>query len=202
MTFYELLGIERSASPKEIHLAYRKKAAELHPDKTGGSTEEMAELNRAYECLKDPAARQTYDETGEAPKPNTTEAVAREMLMQNFIGVLRSPVEGDILGRVRGALQHLAAEQLRTQKANVEKAVARLTRCRDDITIKQGMNLWQTMVDGELKMAKAALSKVDADLAAVARALEILQEYEERKPLALGQGQVIFCGTTIYTQTF
>lgn len=43
----EVLGVSSAASEAEIETAYRKLAAERHPDKPGGSTAMMAELNAA-----------------------------------------------------------------------------------------------------------------------------------------------------------
>ncbi|KAK2747273.1 hypothetical protein FQN57_002171 [Myotisia sp. PD_48] len=63
--FYELLGLETTATPEEIKKAYRKKALELHPDKNYGNIEEattlFAEVQSAYEILSDPQERAWYD---------------------------------------------------------------------------------------------------------------------------------------------
>ena len=45
---YEILGVKRGASLGEIKAAYRRAAKERHPDRAGGSTERMTELNIAY----------------------------------------------------------------------------------------------------------------------------------------------------------
>lgn len=61
---YELLGVDRNSSTKEIKKAYRKKAMKAHPDK-GGDEEHFKELTRAAEILCDEEKRATYDEYGE-----------------------------------------------------------------------------------------------------------------------------------------
>lgn len=66
-SLYEILGVERDASAKEIARAYRLKAKSAHPD-TGGSPEAFAELTDAYDTLADPEARAHYDLTGEAKR--------------------------------------------------------------------------------------------------------------------------------------
>lgn len=61
--YYEVLGIEKSASPDEIKRAYRKLAQQYHPDK-GGDAEKFKEVNEAYQVLSDPAKRAQYDRFG------------------------------------------------------------------------------------------------------------------------------------------
>lgn len=48
---WEILGISRNASKKEILSAYRKKAFQFHPDR-GGDEEMMKKVNEAYERMK------------------------------------------------------------------------------------------------------------------------------------------------------
>ena len=63
--YYEILGLDKSASADEIKRAFRKKAVELHPDR-GGDEEKFKELNEAYEVLKDPQKKAAYDQFGHA----------------------------------------------------------------------------------------------------------------------------------------
>jgi molecular chaperone DnaJ len=64
--YYEVLGVEKSASDDEIKKAFRRKAIELHPDKEGGDEAKFKEVNEAYEVLKDQQKRQRYDQFGHA----------------------------------------------------------------------------------------------------------------------------------------
>ena len=60
---YNILGVSRNATKKEITKAYRKKALKEHPDK-GGDEEEFKKLTGAYEILKDDEKRETYNKYG------------------------------------------------------------------------------------------------------------------------------------------
>lgn len=64
--YYEVLGISKGASDDEIKKAFRRKAVEHHPDKTGGDDTAFKEINEAYEVLKDSSKRQRYDQFGHA----------------------------------------------------------------------------------------------------------------------------------------
>lgn len=66
--YYEVLGIDKSASDDEIKKAYRKLAKKYHPDvnKAKDAEEKFKEINEAYEVLSDPQKKQVYDNYGHA----------------------------------------------------------------------------------------------------------------------------------------
>ncbi len=66
--FYEVLGVKRDASQKEIRAAYRKLARKYHPDVNPGDKSAEArfkEINSAHEVLSDPDKRGKYDKYGD-----------------------------------------------------------------------------------------------------------------------------------------
>ena len=66
--YYEILGIEKSASAKEIKSAYRKLAKQYHPDrnKQEGAESKFKEVQEAYEILSDERKKAAYDQYGHA----------------------------------------------------------------------------------------------------------------------------------------
>jgi curved DNA-binding protein len=67
--YYNVLGVERSASPDEIKRAYRKLAAKHHPDR-GGDTAKFQEIQAAYDVLSDPDKRAQFDNPVQQMGPN------------------------------------------------------------------------------------------------------------------------------------
>jgi len=65
--YYNILGVDKNASEKDIKKAYRKLAREFHPDKNPNNKqaeEKFKEINEAYEVLGNPENRTKYDQLG------------------------------------------------------------------------------------------------------------------------------------------
>lgn len=70
--YYDVLGVDRSASDAEIKSAFRKLAKKYHPDlnKEPDAAEKFKEVQEAYDVLSDEQKRKTYDQFGSAAFDN------------------------------------------------------------------------------------------------------------------------------------
>lgn len=64
MDYYDILGVQKNASDKDLKKAYKKKSMQHHPDRPGGNEAEFKKVNEAYSTLSDPQKRQMYDQYG------------------------------------------------------------------------------------------------------------------------------------------
>ena len=60
--YYAALGVPKDAKAADVKKAYRKLAAELHPDRNPGGEERFKEVSEAYDVLSDGTKRKEYDE--------------------------------------------------------------------------------------------------------------------------------------------
>lgn len=133
-SYYELLGVERSATDEELKKAYRRKALELHPDRNYGNVESatrlFAEVQSAYEVLSDPQERAWYDshesailrgedgvgDTAEEQvyegnlKVTTADDIAR-MIRKFNSNVSFTDAPSGFFGYLRETFEHLAKEE-------------------------------------------------------------------------------------------
>lgn len=63
MDYYEILGVQKTASQEDIKKAFHKLAHKYHPDK-GGDEKKFKEINEAYQVLSDKSKREQYDQYG------------------------------------------------------------------------------------------------------------------------------------------
>ncbi len=67
--YYEVLGVDKNASPEELKKAYRKLALQYHPDRNPGdkeAEEKFKEAAEAYDVLSNPDKKARYDQFGHA----------------------------------------------------------------------------------------------------------------------------------------
>jgi hypothetical protein len=72
MGHYDVLGVRQDASRAELRRAYLALARRHHPDRVGGSLDQMQALNQAWATLGDPDLRRRYDRSLVGPTASAT----------------------------------------------------------------------------------------------------------------------------------
>lgn len=107
--FYEILGVQKSATEDEVKKAYRKMALKFHPDKCRApkAHEAFTKVGQAYDCLSNKDKRQYYDDHGNETPDQRYQHYTQQYHYEHF-----SPEDmfemffGIPSGRRRGHMQH------------------------------------------------------------------------------------------------
>jgi curved DNA-binding protein len=89
MDYYNILGVNKTASQDEIKKAYRTLAMQHHPDRNGGDDSMFKKINEAYDTLKDPVKREEYNNPQPTVNFNTNNMYSQhgfEDLFNTFFG--------------------------------------------------------------------------------------------------------------------
>lgn len=125
--YYEVLGVDRNASDRDIKKAFRRMAMKYHPDRNPddkAAEESFKEVNEAYEVLSDAQKKAAYDQYGHAGvDPNMRGGAGFEGGFSDIFG----DVFGDIFGggsggRRRSSVQR-GADLRYTMELSLEEAV-------------------------------------------------------------------------------
>ena len=183
--FYERLGVERDATQAEIRHAWMVRATALHPDR-GGGADALSAVNEAYNVLKNPEKRASYDR-GEDPRlfdAKNTDKPAIAIIGGMFKNAINQvidtddPITIDLVSEVRKGLRKAAADLERGNKI-VGRKVARLRVIMKKTSKRAGgTNILVATLDNEARNMDRAILQNEEQLGHVRRALEIMDEYD------------------------
>ena len=104
--YYEILGVNKSASQEDIKKAYRKLALKFHPDKNKGdkkSEEKFKEASEAYHVLSDNKRKANYDQFGHAAfESGGNQGFGNFDFSSSFSDLFEDFFGDDIFGNTRG----------------------------------------------------------------------------------------------------
>ena len=101
---YEVLGVDRAATPEEIKKAYRRLARELHPDvnPSEDAAERFKLVTHAYDVLSDPNQRERYDLGPQAGFGGGGGGFGFGDIFETFFGAAQGRTSGPRSRRERG----------------------------------------------------------------------------------------------------
>lgn len=180
MKLYEVLGVAFDASADEIKAAYRRLAIQRHPDR-GGTAEAMAELNEAYEVLKDPERRQHYNETSQTHLVPPLDKEAMDVILYFFNAMLQDHRSEDI-NNIDGMRRIIVAEMDEKRKALATglKELQFLDRRSKRIRARDGRtNYLAAAIAQRRDQVESLRADGGARLARLERALELLDDFTD-----------------------
>ena len=190
MTYYDVLDLDRDASPEEIKAAYYKLAREHHPDVAADSpevTQQFALISEAYRILSDPQRRHQYDRT--LPQKTyplrhpTPEKIWREstdvvLIRSDRFGPLNQAMQAAIpitldedllVLTMPGSERHLAGHmETAANRNSIVNALELTAGRRLEFRIIDGSSVedWQALKEGERRARQSAARSREASAAA------------------------------------
>lgn len=181
MDHYELLGIPRGSSRKEIKKAYKALAAKSHPDKKTGNAETHKALTVAYNVLIDPDKRDQYDQTGDTQQAKPQERW--EILIVSLFDILIGQnFKGDIIRESRARLIGAAAENQANKSRLEQEAKAYRAKLGRVKTEGGAVNYYEGLVSQKAELAEENAKRCGIEIEAVSTAIEALASYTDTSP--------------------
>lgn len=153
---YEVLGVDRHATPAEIKAAYRRMTLECHPDRNPDdpmAEERFKEVSQAYEVLGDPDKRQVYD-IGSSLGPDGTfdpsnfdpSSLDTDAFVMSFVRLFGNYIDERVPGfrdAARRAAEKVAEEESKKKPRKRKKKASGKAKCEGcggsgRIVVKQG----------------------------------------------------------------
>lgn len=154
--FYEVLGVDRDATPEEIKKAYRALSKKLHPDTEGGSEEEFKILSAAYETLYDPEKRESYDTYG-------CDDSKLQELIRNAVDMFKNAIRTDPVNIMKTIINNNIAisDEGYSRKEKLEDRISTLKKYLTRIKQSPKNNFLQKAIDTEISNLKLEIKIVE-----------------------------------------
>jgi curved DNA-binding protein CbpA len=180
-SYYDILGVEPSATVAEFRAAYRQRISKAHPDR-GGGHDGATRIQEAYDCLSDPVRRAMYDDGVTATESDLygqAEAVL-EQLFEHAIEEL-SP-DADLVAEISVRIARSTAT-LRSQLSMKQRKVTRLKRYLNRIkTRSEQTNLFERVIKERIETAQAERNSARTAIEIHMRVAALLANYVDEGP--------------------
>jgi len=192
---YETLGVAKDADAATIREAYRRKAAAAHPDRPGGSSQEMIAINGAWALLSDEVARERFDQTGDASRPPPLEVLARNTLAGLFDAACEQlPEHVDVLFAMCRKLSQMQSESQEAIASNdeaIRKATKQMARLK--WKAKSGHNFLAATLEKRIELARRRNASAKRAIEVADLCVKMLEDFEWEPEMATeASGPVLF----------
>jgi DnaJ-class molecular chaperone len=186
--YYAILGLDRTdlISDEDIKKAYRAKAAELHPDVEGGSTEDFATLFGAYQILSDRKSRLLYDTTGRVRSGSDSEVVtAMKELQRIVLAMLDTHGENTFYINLTAEITRILSENIQLELTKIRSAKKRRVAIKryqkkfrwNGTVRKSGQNFIENVLKAEWQRQRTEIALAVEKIRLFETIRELLGEY-------------------------
>ena len=150
---YEILGVEKESTEKEIKKAYRDLSKIHHPDK-GGDKEKFAKISEAYNVLSDSTKRKQYDDSGFVSNVQNNAAVLTSLVKQYYIPLVyenHNRTHVNIIGKFVEELNRLS-EVIEKAINDYESKIEKLKASKDKLIFNGKENIISEMIQAEIDL--------------------------------------------------
>lgn len=193
---YEMLGVDRDASPEQIHAAFRRHSKSVHPDTHPELGEEpFQDLTWAHDLLLDADRRARFDATGDTtdaadidPGITRTVVMAFQLVVRELLATGEDAVSVDVIDMMRDKLVE-RGDQIGKAVASAQRARTLLERMQDRFKGPSGLledirRADLARVDDIIKSAQADL---ETNTAALVRLDGHTYDYQRQLPQPFGE---------------
>lgn len=181
MDLYEILGVKKGATQKQLKKAYYVKSKIHHPDK-GGDPEMFKQLVQAYGILSDPEKRKRYD-SGEAPDDISRATMSFDQeVMTSLCGLFIQVVAGsdiqktDLVALMKRHISQAVAgleNNVKAQKTVVEK----FENVAKRIKTSGENNPFLTAANSQIQSCNSMISKIQHQIDIGAGGIKFLDAF-------------------------
>ena len=179
MSLYEVLGVAKNSTQKEIKQAYRKRAQETHPDREGGCEDEFHKVQQAYEVLSKPSKREQYDETGEFDTgPDNIESMAAALIITTFRQkLMESDMRfADYAEKVTVHIKN-STRKLKRELSEIERGVEKAENLINQLECSDDENLMLGVLEGVAASWRKGFQDTKMNIQVGEAAIERLELY-------------------------
>lgn len=172
MNYYELLGVEKDVTDKDLKKAYRSLCQKFHPDKNPDdpdAEERFKAIKHAYEVLSDPIKRKNYDETGSEENEPLLKAYQAIGSLYAEIAKRANYEKRNYLLDITSSVQNSLRECMQDKKKfemNIERIAYLIKHTEGDQNILLGLSNDKNELEHKIKVADDAIEviKIALDL--------------------------------------
>lgn len=183
--YYEILGLDKSATKDDIKKAYRTLVKEHHPDVNGGDhSEEFTEIQSAYDVLSDPEERAMFDEYGFSRK-DADMARMQGMIAQILNECLSRDVSpSHLINEIEEEITD-AIDDLKQERTLCQGAIDSMRAQKEAVKAKEGLkyDIVGDTILGLIKQAEGEIHVRNQEIEIREKLLSLIKYYEKHEEM-------------------